>query len=100
MGICVPCLTSAIALFCVTSCGLERSLPTPLLSAAVIKKSKVKFGDTRENMNPLVGALAGRLTFSGIWPAAVAPLVGVPTTIGGGGEWKRGLAWVAMGLPP
>ena len=66
MGICVPCLISAIALFCVTSCGLERSFPTPLLSAAVMMKSKVKFGDTRENIKPLVGATAGKLLFSGI----------------------------------
>src|ERR1700730_11745912 len=100
MGICVPCLTSAMALFCVTRCGLESSLPPLLLSAHVMKRSKVKVGDTRENMNPLVGAFAGRLMFSGIWPEAAAPGVGGPIPIGGGGEWKRGLAWVAMGLPP
>src|SRR5437879_13203260 len=63
-------------------------------------KSNVKLGDARENRNPLVGAFAGKLTFSGIWPLEVAPVGGVPTTTGGAGEWKRGLAWVAMGLPP
>ena len=38
----------AFSLFCVTIRGLERSLPTPLDSAAVIKKSRAKLADLKE----------------------------------------------------
>ena len=36
IGIWAPCFTTAMALFWVTSCGLDSSLPTPLDSAAVM----------------------------------------------------------------
>ena len=35
--------------------GLESSLPTPLASAAVMKKSMAKFGERCEKPKPLVG---------------------------------------------
>ena len=45
IGILTPCFTVAFSLFWVTMRGLESSLPTPLDSAAVIKKSTAKFGE-------------------------------------------------------
>src|SRR5258707_13759489 len=45
--------------------GFERSLPTPLASAAVMKKSTAKLGERWPRNTPLVGAPAPRLVFSG-----------------------------------
>src|SRR3954470_22403110 len=65
MGILTPCLTVAFSLFCVTTRGLESSLPTPLDSAADIKKSTAKFGERCTKPSPLVGTPAPRFTASG-----------------------------------
>src|SRR3989475_12725068 len=65
MGILVPCLTVALSLFCVMTLGFERSLPTPLASAAVMKKSTAKLGERWPRNSPLVGAPAARLGVSG-----------------------------------
>src|ERR1700674_4174594 len=46
--------------------GFERSLPTPLASAAVIKKSTAKFGERGASSKPLVGPPASRLLTKGI----------------------------------
>ena len=46
--------------------GFERSLPTPLASAAVIKKSPAKFVERCASSKPLVGAPAARLLTKGI----------------------------------
>src|SRR5260370_18036181 len=45
--------------------GFESSLPTPLASAAVMKKSTAKLGERCPRNSPLVGALAPRLVFNG-----------------------------------
>src|SRR5260370_31801839 len=55
----------AFSLFCVVSLGFERSLPTPLASAAEMKKSTAKFGERCPRNSPLVGAPAARLVFNG-----------------------------------
>src|SRR5437899_4691243 len=65
MGIFVPCLIVAFSLFCVTTRGLERSLPTPFDSAAVMKKSIAKLGERCENPNPEVGVPAEKFVLSG-----------------------------------
>src|ERR1700676_4346561 len=96
MGNLTPCLMIAFSLFCVTMRGLESSLPTPLASAAVIKKSMAKFGDLCEKPKPLVGTPAVKLVDSGI-PLAGPPaeeLVG--TAMSGGG----GVVLTAPGLTP
>src|SRR5260370_28939538 len=69
----------AFSLFCVVSLGFERSLPTPLASAALIKKSTAKFGERCPRNSPLVGALAPRLVFNGrlLVPALVKNGAGV-----------------------
>src|SRR5262249_57684630 len=63
--------------------GLESSLPTPLASDAVIKKSTAKFGDRCPKNRPLVGTPAPRLTAKGS-PALVDPLPPDPMTGGCG----------------
>src|ERR1700675_4704428 len=45
--------------------GFESNLPTPLDSAAVIKKSMAKLGERCPKKTPLVGAPAPKLTFNG-----------------------------------
>src|SRR5712692_5657891 len=55
----------AFSLFCVMTLGFERSLPTPLASDAVMKKSTAKFGERCPRNNPLVGTPAPRLVFNG-----------------------------------
>ena len=70
-----PCLTVAFSLFWVTMRGFESNLPTPLDSAAVMKKSTAKFGERWEKPKPLVGAAAPRLTLRGN-TGRVAPLPG------------------------
>src|SRR6266550_4964379 len=65
MGIFVPCLIVAFSLFCVTTRGLERSLPTPFDSAAVMKKSIAKLGERCENPKPEVGEPAEKFVLSG-----------------------------------
>src|SRR5256885_2723603 len=81
IGILVPCFTTAFSLFCVTTRGFERSLPTPRDSAAVMKKSTAKFGERWPKKRPLVGTPAPRLTARGN-PFPEVP--DVPTTGGGG----------------
>src|SRR5579862_3761830 len=87
MGILVPCLTEAFSLFWVTMRGLESSLPTPLDSAALIKKSMAKFGERCEKPKPVVGgAPAAKLVFKG--RPEVTPLpesTPVPTLTGAAG---------------
>src|SRR6267378_3494124 len=84
IGIFVPCLTVAFSLFWVMTLGFESNLPTPLDSAAVMKKSTAKFGERCPRNSPLVGAAAPRLTFSG--NGVPLPLVPVPMKGGGIGE--------------
>src|SRR5690242_382999 len=55
--------------------GLESSLPTPLASARLRKKSKAKFGERCEKLKPLVGAPAGKLVFNGVPVVIPLPLV-------------------------
>src|SRR6266849_3632965 len=93
IGIFVPCLTVAFSLFCVTTRGLESSLPTPFASAAVMKKSIAKFGERWPKNAPLVGAPAPKLVFKG--NAAVLPVVSGT----GMGDVVTGLAPTA-GTPP
>src|SRR6266576_4133565 len=59
--------------------GFESSLPTPLASAAVMKRSTAKLGERCPRNSPLVGATAPRLVFSGrlLVPAAVTKGGGV-----------------------
>src|SRR5215470_12164784 len=85
----------ALSLFCVTIRGLESSLPTPLDSAAVMKKSTAKFGDRCASNKPLVGALAGRFTFRGSDGG-----VEFATTIGGGGVVPPKLLVPTWLVPP
>src|ERR1700720_1005495 len=85
IGILTPCFTVAFSLFCVTMRGLESSLPTPLDSAAVMKKSTAKLGDREMKPNPLVGTPAPRFTESGKF-----------VTAGGGGGGGGG-GWVCGG---
>src|ERR1700687_6212193 len=63
--------------------GFESSLPTPLASDAVMKKSTAKFGERCPRKIPLVGAPAPRLVFSGrlLVPAAVRNGGGVFETL-------------------
>src|SRR5271155_2874544 len=68
MGILTPCFTVAFSLFWVTMRGFESSLPTPLASDAVMKKSSAKFGERVEKPKPLVGTPAPRLTLRGKAP--------------------------------
>src|SRR5215470_17369526 len=66
--------------------GLDSSLPTPLASAAVMKKSTAKFGERCEKPKPLVGDPAEKLVFKG--RPVVTPLPDVepaPIDIGAGG---------------
>src|SRR5713101_3764199 len=65
IGILVPCFTVAFSLFCVMTLGFESNLPTPLASAAVMKKSTAKFGERCPRNSPLVGATAERKVFNG-----------------------------------
>src|SRR5260370_19482303 len=73
----------AFSLFCVVSLGFERSLPTPLASAAEMKKSTAKFGERCPRNSPLVGAPAARLVFNGrlLVPALVRNGAGVLETV-------------------
>src|SRR6267378_7699859 len=63
--------------------GFERSLPTPLASAAVMKKSTAKLGERWPRNSPLVGATAPRLVFNGrlLVPAEVKKGGGVLVTV-------------------
>src|SRR5260370_30398269 len=45
--------------------GFDSNLPTPLASAAVMKKSTAKLGERCPRKSPLVGAVAPRLVFNG-----------------------------------
>src|SRR5271169_4942793 len=66
IGTFVPCFTVAFSLFWVTILGLESNLPTPLASAALMKKSMAKFGERCEKPKPLVGVPADNEVFRGI----------------------------------
>src|SRR6266404_9848888 len=80
----------AFSLFWVTTRGFESSFPTPLASAAVIKRSTAKFGDRCPRKSPLVAALAPKFTLEGI------PLLPpVPVNGGGIGEVVTGLEPIA-----
>src|ERR1700687_1592182 len=63
--------------------GFERSLPTPLASAAVMKRSTAKLGERWPRNSPLVGAPAARLVFNGrlLVPAVVTKGGGVVATL-------------------
>src|SRR5713226_9007752 len=76
--------------------GFESNFPTPLASAAVMKKSMAKLGDRCENPNPLNPPESGDALKE---VASGRPLVPVPvdgTTISGGG----GMVFVGPGLEP
>src|ERR1700726_4313533 len=96
MGNLTPCLMMAFSLFCVTMRGLESNLPTPLDSAAVIKKSSAKLADRKEYPMPDVGTPAPKLVTSGI-PVCGPPLAEfVGAAISGGG----GVELTGPGLTP
>src|ERR1700730_18576175 len=88
----------AFSLFCVTTRGFESNFPTPLASAAVMKKSTAKLGERCTKPKPLVGAPAPRLVLSGI------PLAGPPVEPAGtatpGGAGNPGLPVAGPGLMP
>src|SRR2546421_4493712 len=92
IGIFVPCFTTAFSLFCVTTRGFERSLPTPRDSAAVMKKSTAKFGERWPKKRPLVGTPAPRLTARGKFVIAgdVGGCSGGGTGGAGGGQFFLG----------
>src|SRR5208282_5418860 len=84
-GILVPCLMVAFSLFCVITFGLDRSLPTPLSSAAVIMRSNATFADEKEYWMPLVGEPTPRFVAKGIDPDVLDDPPD-PTTMGGAGR--------------
>src|SRR5580692_10913573 len=95
MGILTPCFTVAFSLFCVTMRGFESSLPTPLASAAVMKKSTAKLEDRFENPKPLVGTPAPRLRLRGRPPELALLSFGVTT-----GVARTGALGVVVPLVP
>src|SRR5262249_37018907 len=98
IGTLVPCFTVAFSLFWVTTRGFDSSLPTPLDSAALMKKSIAKFGDRCEKPKPLVGgAPAAKLVTSGKPDETPLPAVTPPPTVTGAGGMP---APVVTPLPP
>src|SRR5579863_3432854 len=89
---------TAFSLFWVTILGLESSFPTPLDSAALMKKSTAKFGERCEKPKPEVGgAPAEKLVFKGKPLVTPLPEVAPPEgTVTGG----AGIPEVVTPLPP
>src|SRR6266436_115197 len=75
--------------------GLESSLPTPLASAAVIKKSTAKLGDRCASSRPLVGTPAPKLVTKGITGGVVLAMV-----TGAGGLVPPKVLWPTVESPP